>query len=143
VKLRWFMRIRTNNVCQAPAASLIIDADVKGPSIVVAGVTANGTLNIKDALNTVLNANPNMPVDDAGSFIGMVIGTYRPQYKPLIPPNVGAIAEEAFRERVFLHTIVKAGVNIRQPIDQARTVCQVLDTGVTFRTDVASGGQTQ
>jgi hypothetical protein len=100
--------------------------------ILDAGVTANGTLNIKDALNTVLNANPNITVDDAGSFIGMVIGTYRPQYEPLVPPNVGAIAEEAFRERVFLQTIAKTGVNIGQPIDQAHTVCQVLDTGVTF-----------
>lgn len=98
-----------------------------------AGVTASGTLNIKDALITVLNANPNIPADDAGSFLGMVIGTYRPQYTPLIPPNVGAIAEQAIRERVFLHTIAKAGVNIRQPIDQAHTVCQVLDTGVTFQ----------
>jgi hypothetical protein len=100
--------------------------------ILDAGVTSKGTLNIKDALNTVLNANPNISAEDAGSFLGMVVGTYRPQYKPLVPPNVGAIAEEAFRERVFLNTLVKVGVNIRQPIDQAHTVCQVLDTGVTF-----------
>jgi hypothetical protein len=46
--------------------------------------------------------------------------------------TVGAIAEDAFRERVFLDTIAKTGVNIRQPIDQAHTACQVLDTGVTF-----------
>jgi membrane protein implicated in regulation of membrane protease activity len=104
--------------------------------ILDAGVTANGTLNIKDALNAVLDANPNIKGADAadfvGGFIGEVIGTYRPQYAPLVPPNVGAIAEEAFRERVFLNTLVKVGVNIRQPIDQAHTVCQVLDTGVTF-----------
>jgi hypothetical protein len=95
-------------------------------------VQANGTLNIKDALNTVLDANPSLPVVEAGSYIGEIIGTYRPQYGPLVPPNVGAIAEEAFRERVFLETIAKNGVDIRQPIDQAHTVCQVLDTGVTF-----------
>jgi hypothetical protein len=98
--------------------------------ILDAGVTANGTLNIKDALNAVLDANPNITVADAGGFIGEVIGTYRRQYAPLVPPNVGAIAEDAFRERVFLKTIAK--FNIRQPIDQAHTVCQVLDTGVTF-----------
>lgn len=112
----------SNPLAQAHAVCQILDA----------GVTADGTLNIKDALKTVLHANPKIPADDAGSFIGMVIGTYRPQYKPLVPPNVGAIAEEAFREWVFLDTIAKIGVNIRQPIDQAHTVCQVLDTSVTF-----------
>jgi Protein of unknown function (DUF732) len=100
--------------------------------ILDSGVTANGTLNIKDALNAVLNANPKISVDDAGGFIGLVMGTYRAQYKPLVPPNLDAIAEEVFRERVFLDTIVKVGVNIRQPIHQAHIVCQVLDTGVTF-----------
>jgi hypothetical protein len=112
----------SNPLAQAHTVCQILDA----------GVTANGTLNIKDALNTVLNANPNISVDDAGSFLGIVMGTYRPQYKPLIPPNLDAIAEDALRERVFLNTIVKVGVNIPQPIDQAHTVCQVLDTGVTF-----------
>ena len=62
----------------------------------------------------------------------MVIGTERPQYAPLVPPNVGTIAEDAIRERVFLKTIGNLGVTIRQPIDQAHTVCQVLDSGVTF-----------
>jgi hypothetical protein len=100
--------------------------------ILDAGVKANGTLNIKDTLNAVLDANPNMSAVDAAGFIGEVIGTYRPQYAPLVPPNVGPIAEEAFRERVFLQTIANLGVNIQQPIDQAHTVCQVLDTGVTF-----------
>lgn len=70
----------SNPLAQAHAVCQILDA----------GVTANGTLNIKDALNTVLNANPNIPVDDAGSFIGMVIGTYRPQYKPLVKPTTWA-----------------------------------------------------
>lgn len=96
------------------------------------GTMADGTLNIKDAIDTLLNANPNIPAVDTGAFIGMVIATYRPQYKSLVPPNIGAIAEESFRERVFLDTITKFGVSIRQPVDQAHTVCQVLDTGVTF-----------
>lgn len=114
------------------------DVNISGPlaeavcQILDASVKANGTLNIKDALNTVLDAEPNMSPEDAGGFIGAVIGAYRPQYGPLVPPNVGTIAEDAYREGVFLQTISKAGVNIRQPIDQAHTVCQVLDTGVTF-----------
>ncbi|OBA77366.1 hypothetical protein A5641_19305 [Mycobacterium sp. 1554424.7] len=100
--------------------------------ILDAGVNANGTLNIKDALNTVLDANPSLPATEAASLFGEIMGTYRPQYAPLIPPNVGAVAEDAYRERVFLQTLAKAGVNIRQPVDQAHTVCQVLDTGVDF-----------
>ncbi|MCA2245950.1 DUF4236 domain-containing protein [Mycobacterium sp. WUMAC-067] len=111
-----------NPLMQADAVCQVLDA----------GVTANGTLSVKNAFNTVLNSNPNISPEDAGGFIGAVIGAYRPQYKPLIPPNVGTVAEDAYRERVFLQTIAKAGVNIRQPIDQAHTVCQVLDTGVTF-----------
>ena len=117
-----------NPLTQADAVCKALDASV----------TANGTLSIKDALNTVLHANPNIPIEDAGGFIGAVIGAYRPQYKPLVPANVGTIAEDAFRERVFLQTIAKSGVNIRQPIDQAHTVCQVLETGVTF--DRCRGG---
>lgn len=100
--------------------------------ILDAGVRANGTLNIKDALNTVLDANPSLPATEAASLFGEIMGTYRPQYAPLIPANVGAVAEDAYRERVFLQTLAKAGVNIRQPVDQAHTVCQVLDTGVDF-----------
>ena len=123
---------------QRQRADGFADINISGPlaqavcQILDASVKANGTLNIKDALNTVLDANPSLPVAEAGSYIGEIIGTYRPQYGPLVPANVGAIAEDAYRERVFLQTIAKAGVNIRQPIDQAHTVCQVLDTGVTF-----------
>lgn len=120
ILIRRYMRQRQSSAPLVEAVCQIFDA----------GVTANGTLNIKDALNTVLDANLNL--DDAASFTGMVIGTYRPQYAPLVPPDVGAIAEQAFRERVFLKAIAKAGINIGQPIDQAHTVCQVLDTGVAF-----------
>jgi Protein of unknown function (DUF4236)/Protein of unknown function (DUF732) len=122
VLTRRFMRRR-----QAPDNNQLVQSVCQ---ILDAGVKANGTLNIKDALNAVLDANPNITGADAGGFIGEVLGTYRPQYAPLVPPNVGAIAEDAFRERVFLKTIAK--LDIRQPIDQAHTVCQVLDTGVTF-----------
>jgi hypothetical protein len=97
-----------------------------------ASVKATGTLNIKDALNTVLDANPSLPPVEAASLIGEIMGSHRPQYGPLIPANVGTIVEDAYRERVFLQTIAKNGVDIRQPLDQAHTVCQVLDTGVTF-----------
>jgi|GEM_PF-2302153 len=123
---------------QRQRADGFADLNVSGPlaqtvcQILDASVEANGTLNIKDALNTVLDANPSLPVVEAGSYIGGIIGTYRPQYRPLVPANVGTIAEDAYRERVFLRTLAKNGVNIRQPIDQAHTVCQVLDTGVTF-----------
>ncbi len=114
------------------------DINISGPlaqavcQILDSSVKANGTLNIKDALNTVLDANPSLPVVEAGSYIGGIIGTYRPQYGPLVPANVGTIAEDAYRERVFLQTIAKNGVNIRQPLDQADTVCQAMDTGATF-----------
>jgi Protein of unknown function (DUF4236)/Protein of unknown function (DUF732) len=114
------------------------DINISGPlaqavcQILDASVKANGTLNIKDALNTVLDANPSLPATEAASLFGEIMGTYRPQYAPLIPANVGAVAEDAYRERVFLQTLAKAGVNIRQPVDQAHTVCQVLDTGVDF-----------
>jgi hypothetical protein len=116
----------------------IADINISGPvaqpicEIFDASVKANGALDIKDGLNTVLDANPSLPVVEAGSYIGEIIGTYRPQYAPLVPANVGTIAEDAYRERVFVQTISKAGVNIRQSVDQAHTVCQVLDTGVTF-----------
>lgn len=106
----------------AEAVCQIFDASVK----------ASGTLNIKGALNAVLDANPSLPPVAAASLIGEIMGTNRPQYGPLMPANIGTVAEDAYRERVFLQTIAENGVDIRQPLDQAHTVCQVLDTGVTF-----------
>jgi membrane protein implicated in regulation of membrane protease activity len=123
---------------QRQRADGFADINASGPlaqavcQILDASVKANGTLNIKDALNTVLDANPSLPAVEAASLIGEIMGSHRPQYGPLIPANVGTLAEDAYRERVFLQTIAKNGVNIRQPLDQAQTVCQVLDTGVTF-----------
>lgn len=104
--------------------------------ILDAGVEANGTLDIKGALNAVLDANPNIKGADAGEFVGdfvgEVIGTYRRHYVHLVPRNAGAIAEDAFRERVFLQKVAEIGVTFPQPLDQARVICQVLDTGVPF-----------
>lgn len=122
VVTRRYLRRRQPADPLARAVCRIFDASVK----------ANGALDMKDALNTVLDANPRLSLDDAGAFIGETIGAYRPKYAPLVPPDVGTNAVDAYRERVFLQTIAKNGVSIRQPLDQAHTICQVLDSGVTF-----------